>query len=127
MPHLKPAKALDVMSDAACTSADVSLPSGACRRYAMLSNFPFAPNQPRCSLHVADQVTHQQLVPVMQICIRHCGTCQFRGVPEVQTVLQISRGALDGRVFPPGYANAKKAIAVGAAKGLQAVLVLGPQ
>ena len=63
----------------------------------------------------------------MQICIRHCGTCQFRGVPEVQTVLQISRGHLDGRQFPPGFANPKKATALGAAKGLQAVLVLGSQ
>ena len=63
----------------------------------------------------------------VQICIRHCGTCQFRGVPEVQTVLQISRGALDGRVFPPGFANPKKATPMGPAKGLQAVLVLAPQ
>ena len=64
---------------------------------------------------------------LLQICFRHCGTCQFRGVPETQTVLQISRGALDGRVFPPGFANPKKATSVGAAKGLQAILVLNAQ
>ena len=66
-------------------------------------------------------------MPGLQICFRHHGSCQFQGVPEVQTVLQISRGALDGRVFPPGFANPKKAIPVGAAKGLQAVLVLTAQ
>ena len=43
---------------------------------------------------------------------------------QVQTVLQISRGALDGRRFASGYANPKKAHAVRAAMGLQAVLVL---
>ena len=64
---------------------------------------------------------------MLQIYIHHCGTCQFRGVPEIQTVLQISRGALNGRLYPPGYANPKKAAAVGPAKGLQAVLVVNTQ
>ena len=63
---------------------------------------------------------------MVQICIRHIGTCLFRGVPEVQTVLQISRGALDSRQYPTDLANVKKATPVGAAKGLQAVLVLNP-
>ena len=65
------------------------------------------------------------LLLAVQIYIRHCGTCQFRGISEVQTVLQISRGVLDGRTYRPGYANPKKAHALGAAKGLQAVLQLG--
>ena len=63
----------------------------------------------------------------MQIYIHHCGTCQFRGVPEIQTVLQISRGALDGRLYSHGYANPKKAAAAGPAKGLQAVLIMKTQ
>ena len=62
----------------------------------------------------------------MQLFLRHCGTCQFRGVPEVQTVIQISRGALDGRLFPTAFANPKKASLMAEAKGLQAVLELDP-
>ena len=61
-----------------------------------------------------------------QVFIKHCGVYQFRGVPEHQGVFQISRGALEGRTFPPGPAIPKKAAAVGPAKGLQAVLVLDP-
>ena len=63
----------------------------------------------------------------MQIYLRHCGTCQFRGVPEIQTVISIARGDLDSRLYPPGYANPKKASPISAAKGLQAMLVLLPQ
>ena len=64
---------------------------------------------------------------LLQIFIRHCGLYQFRGVPGQQGVFQISRGALEGRTFPPGPANPKKADVVGTARGLQAVLVLDPQ
>ena len=63
----------------------------------------------------------------VQIFIKHCGTCQFRGVPELQSLYQLSSGALAGRTFAPGVANPKKATPVGAAKGLQAVLILDPQ
>ena len=65
--------------------------------------------------------------PAAQIYLRHCGLCEFQGIPELQTVIQISRGALDGRTFPAGFANPKKATNLGHAKGLQAVLVLEAQ
>ena len=71
---------------------------------------------------------YQQEGPLQEeIFIKHCGVMQFRGVPELQSVFQISRGAVEGRTFPPGVANTKKATAVGPAKGLQAVLLLDPQ
>ena len=63
---------------------------------------------------------------MVQLFIKHCGVYQFRGLPEQQSVFQLSRGALEGRTFPQGPANPKKAAVVGAAKGLQAVLILDP-
>ena len=78
--------------------------------------------------HIMCMSSHATLLyshwDAVQIFIKHCGEYQFRGVSEQQSVFQISRGPLEGRMFPSVPANPKKAAIVGPARGLQAVVIL---
>ena len=59
----------------------------------------------------------------MQVEIHHCGMYAFKGLSELQTVMQINLRSLAGRKFPPPHSN-KKAKLVAAARGLQCRILL---
>lgn len=57
------------------------------------------------------------------IFVHHCGTCHFKGVSELQTVMSLSIGNLAHRTFPPGYTS-NKATLESPFRGLQAIIAL---
>ena len=64
------------------------------------------PSSPRCSQ-----------LPV-QVDITHCGVYHFKGVPDLQTVMQLSTRRLSGRTFPSNPPSGKTRV-MAAARGLQ--------
>ena len=59
----------------------------------------------------------------MQIFLHHAGICRFKGVPEAQTVMSISRNSLAYRAVPTSYPSVK-ATQEGPFQGLKAIIVL---
>ena len=59
----------------------------------------------------------------LQVEFHHCGVCVFKGVPEVQALIQLSSRHLAARRFPEGLPS-RKAKLVAAPQGLQCSISL---
>ncbi|KAK9791857.1 hypothetical protein WJX73_005571 [Symbiochloris irregularis] len=62
-------------------------------------------------------------VPIFEVELHHCGLFHFKGLADLQSVIQVNSVKLAGRTFPAQLPS-KKGKLVGPAKGLRCVMVI---